>query len=1035
MKHLLHFFIAFSGFGFSSYCFAQTVVQLTPSSVSPWVVPCGVSGISIQLVGAGGAGGDGGQSGGANPIGGGGGGGGEILNVINIPVVPGQVFTFSVGLGGINGGTVNGGTTTFNGLVYVANGGQGGTNVATPAPGVGGAGGTGSTGNDGFFGANGVFGAAPAGSGGSGGNNGLGSGGAGQTSIVGPGLSGGIGGGGAGGFGNNQDGGNGGNGIITITMSAPSEGSTTHSLATCGTVATMNADVVGAPYTGMWTNLTPSVPEVINTPLSPTSTISNLVPGTTYTVDWAISGVGCPTLTQEVTIITTLPTVDAGNDIQLCSASLPLSGNVPEPGLTGTWTCVGCAGAVVTMVDPNDPFTVINGLNAGETVTFTWTITDGTAGCTVSDAVVVNFPSVCNDGPCGATLLTLAAGCPGVAGSINTATATPSTGMDEPGCGGYASTDDDVWYSFVIPAGQGGDLTIRVDGVSAVNDYMNYAIYTGPCDDLDLAVCQALGYPGTGGAINASVHQFTEGETIYIRIWDYQNDNSSFNVCVANFLNVSEIVPGMNTISCGETFYDPGSWSAANDLVYNHNQLNVYQICPPDGQFASVNFANWALGAGDQVTILDGAATNAPIIGSFTGSSLAGATYTASGLYGDSCLTVIFMSNYVTNGFGWEATANCSLTPGTNTVTCGPEDCLGGCVPTICAIPGTATFIGDGVGASNELNENNNGCFQAGFEGEQCTNWFLINPETPGTLTCDIYVNPGQDHDFLVYEAYAPALGCPSLTSNQPIRCNATSGGNAMGTGWNSAVAPYNYTTDPYYEPEIVITQAQIDAGIYFLINLKNYNNGCSNPEVDITFGGTATVTCEAPNILPIELVEFSGNTDGKYNTVTWKTLTELNNDYFTLLGSPDGSNWQQLGIIRGAGTTYEPKTYEFEDDILSLQMTYYKLKQTDYDGESKVSHTIALARDFDFTTVFSHFFPNPSTNTFYFNYGGDYFNQPIHVAMYNSTGQVVLTQTFESFNNQVSMSVNCDQLATGIYHVVLSQGDVTEYQRVSLMK
>lgn len=1022
-----------SAIGFNSILFSQSQVILTPADngSSPWIVPCGVTSITVSVVGGGGAGGDGNQQSGQDN-GGGGGGGGEV-RLLTFAVTAGTAYPFSVGTGGINGGVVDGTSSIWNGTV-VANGGFGGTNSSGTTPGVGGAGGSGGSGGFGYPGSLGEDGAYSnaTGYGGFGGNNGAGSGGAIQNTIGdSDGTAGTAGGGGAGGFGNSSDGGNGGNGRIVITLNGSSYGANPF-LDPCVTQATMSAVPVSLPLVGTWQNLNPSVPEVIDNPTDPATTISNLVPGTNYTLDWVISGVGCPSWTQTAIITTNLPQPDAGNDIQLCAGSLALNGSIPGVGLTGAWSCIGCGGAGVTPTTSSDPNQVISGMNAGETVTFIWTVSDGGL-CSASDQVTVNYPLVCNDGPCGAIPIPNN-GC--LNGQVlSSATATPSTGMDEPGCGGYSPTDVDLWYSFTVPAD--GFMNFNVNDMlpTTTTANMEVAFYSGPCDDLELEFCNPY-YPGSVGFANSGMGIFEPGETIYIRVWTYNPVATvTFNFCEQVYTPTVpiEIFPGMNDISCGEVFMDPNT-----GFNYGNNQHVVYRICPPAGSFASINFSSWNLAFGDQLTILDGAATNAPIIASFgTGGTLPGSgtnqTITASGQYGDSCLTVIWQSNYITGQVGWVATTNCSATPGNLPAVCGPSDCLGGCMPTICAIPGTATFVGVGTGASYELNESNNGCFQAGYEGEQCTNWFLVNPVTPGTLTCDIYVNPGQDHDFAVYEAYAPALDCPSLTSNQPIRCNAAGGGNAMGTGWNSGTSPYNYTTDPYYEPEIVITQAQIDAGIYFIINLKNYNNGCSNPEVDITFGGTATVSCAPPSILPIELVSFTGNSDDRYNMLYWETAAEINNDYFTLLGSPDGSNWQELGKIDGAGTSFQHSYYEFEDDILSLQMTYYKLKQTDFDGEFKYSQVIALARDFEFTTIFSQFFPNPSTNTFYFNYGGDYFNQPIEMNIYNNMGQIVMTQTYENFNSQMSMSVDCSGLAKGMYQVELSQGDKTEYQKIML--
>ena len=1005
--------ILFPAIGFSQI----SSVQLNVADNGPdWVVPCGVTLITVSIVGGGGAGGDGGQNGGGNPNGGGGGGGGEFEQpFLNLPVIAGQTFTFNVGLGGIFGGIDNGGATTFS--TATAAGGLVGGDMSGATPGVGGLGGTGNPGVDGSLGDDGVY----LTSGGFGGNNGSGSGGATATIAIGDGVNGGIGGGGAGGFGNNTVGGDGGNGQIIINMTVSSYPGADQFLLPCATTATLIATPPILPLIGIWTNLLPG--GAISSPLTPTTDITGMTPGTVYTVDYEISGAGCPTLIQTLTIVTNTSVADAGNDLQICSATFTGNANTPDVGFTGTWSCVGCGPPVsVTPTTSNDPNQIFSGFDSGESVVLTWTIDDG-LGCVSSDQVTFNYPADCQDGPCGAVqILTGGAGC--ISGDVLDPTiATPSTGMTDPGCGVYnAGVTADIWYSVVVGASGFLNMSFLPPTTATI---INLAFYNGPCDDLTMLSCQST--TGTLGSQTYVEAVFTPGETIYIRVWEQNNNLTDIDACIYEFNNTSEIEPGMNNIACGETFYDPGGTGN-----YYLNQNVVYYICPPNGSFASVDFSSWTIGNGDQITILDGAASNAPIIGTINQGTGTNQTYTSSGTYGDSCLTIIWMSNNFGPSVGWVGTANCSPIPGVNTIDCTPSDCLGGCMPTICAIPGTATFIGLATGASLELNESNNGCFQEGYEGEQCSNWFLVNPSSPGTFTLNIYVNPGQDHDFLVYEAFAPSLGCPSLTSNQPIRCNAVGSGNALGTGFNSA-SPYDVS--PYYEPEIVITAADIAAGIYFIIYLKNYNPGCSNPEVELTFGGTASVSCEPPSILPVELISFMGDTEGRYNMLYWQTASEIDNDYFTLLGSSDGSNWQQLAIIDGAGTTQEKQNYEFEDDILSLEMTYYKLKQTDFDGNFKYSETIALARDFVFNTLFSSVYPNPSDDTFYFMYGGHDFNTTIIATIYNNLGQVVISQEFGIFSDDQANSINCEGLATGTYNIVLSQGDKHEIQKISLIQ
>lgn len=109
------------------------------TSSGSWTCPRGVTEVLIMGVGGGGAGGGSGGGNGVVARGSGGGGGGARLGVVRTAVVPGTVYTVTVGTagvagaagtaGGVGGNGGDGGDTTFGALAtfYGAAGGCGGT--------------------------------------------------------------------------------------------------------------------------------------------------------------------------------------------------------------------------------------------------------------------------------------------------------------------------------------------------------------------------------------------------------------------------------------------------------------------------------------------------------------------------------------------------------------------------------------------------------------------------------------------------------------------------------------------------------------------------------------------------------------------------------------------------------------------------------------------------------------------------------------------------------------------------------------------
>ncbi|MBK9160040.1 MAG: LamG domain-containing protein [Nitrosomonadales bacterium] len=275
---------------------AQAVTDVIPAT-GTWTAPAGVTSVDVEVWGGGGAGG-------GNPTttdGGGGGGGGAYSKTTAIPVVPGTIYTVTVGTGGIgvaggNGGV--GGDSWFNSAATImAKGGAGGAVPVGGAGGLGGAGGAaaagvgaikfsggnGGTGRNSNTGrgapggssagtaANGTSGpvtwatctaaAAPAG-GGIGGNGGC------ANSVSGLAPASGIGGGGGGGAERSTSGGNGAPGLVTITYTPGGGGA----VPVTYYHDTTNGVNIGFDGTTNVTGADQNIPPVITASLNPVNT-------------------------------------------------------------------------------------------------------------------------------------------------------------------------------------------------------------------------------------------------------------------------------------------------------------------------------------------------------------------------------------------------------------------------------------------------------------------------------------------------------------------------------------------------------------------------------------------------------------------------------------------------------------------------------------------------------------------------------------------------------------------------------------------
>jgi Beta-propeller repeat len=88
-----------------------------------------------------------------------------------------------------------------------------------------------------------------------------------------------------------------------------------------------------------------------------------------------------------------------------------------------------------------------------------------------------------------------------------------------------------------------------------------------------------------------------------------------------------------------------------------------------------------------------------------------------------------------------------------------------------------------------------------------------------------------------------------------------------------------------------------------------------------------------ATGILPVKLIAFNAVLDNKKVNCTWETASEINNNYFTIERSLDGNHFESIGRVKGQGNTNTNTRYSFIDNKPLGGISYYRLKQTDFDN------------------------------------------------------------------------------------------------------
>ncbi len=166
-------------------------------------------------------------------------------------------------------------------------------------------------------------------------------------------------------------------------------------------------------------------------------------------------------------------------------------------------------------------------------------------------------------------------------------------------------------------------------------------------------------------------------------------------------------------------------------------------------------------------------------------------------------------------------------------------------------------------------------------------------------------------------------------------------------------------------------------------------------------------------NILPVTMVNYTGVAFDSYNHLKWATSSEQENDYFTIEKSFDGINYTKVGTVKGNGNSSVRIDYEFKDYDVNHAVVYYRLTQTDFNGETKKVGDLQITREIANLDVY----PNPFSESFTIDYS-DLKTGSYELTITNLLGQSYSEYfTIDSKTGKFSPS-NLSDLKDGVYFI-----------------
>ena len=193
---------------------------------------------------------------------------------------------------------------------------------------------------------------------------------------------------------------------------------------------------------------------------------------------------------------------------------------------------------------------------------------------------------------------------------------------------------------------------------------------------------------------------------------------------------------------------------------------------------------------------------------------------------------------------------------------------------------------------------------------------------------------------------------------------------------------------------------------------------------------GPITLANVNSTTLPVHLLSFNCKIlESNQVQLGWATATEINNDYFSIERSEDGIHFKVVAVVPGSGNSQQVRRYAFTDIHPIAGTTYYRLRQTDYDGKSVCS-------DLCWTEPYSNheneisMFPNPASNELFIR-NKQYTSAQVLVR--DQYGKEVL-QT--ELRHGVDTRLDLSDFSAGIYYMrfISDEGDSFD-KRLSIEK
>ena len=207
-----------------------------------------------------------------------------------------------------------------------------------------------------------------------------------------------------------------------------------------------------------------------------------------------------------------------------------------------------------------------------------------------------------------------------------------------------------------------------------------------------------------------------------------------------------------------------------------------------------------------------------------------------------------------------------------------------------------------------------------------------------------------------------------------------------------------------------------------------DFNPGAGVFNISAPNGSDVFINKLSQQVLPLTLLDFSGEAQPNGNLLQWKTAQEINTKDFEIEWSVDGIHFEKIATQQAAGNSTSSQ-YSYQHTTRTDGDNYYRLKMQDKDGRATYSSVIRIS--VEITSPAITVFPNPVIDVMELNIQS-LKNENILFSLYSSDGKLVATMSFKVVKGSNLVQWNVRSIGPGKYFITPAN---KQFEPVAIIK